>query len=54
MTMNIPMCWKCRSKIAKPKDDGSFTLVGCKENKDIHNYDDAMDSCPLCPATKKD
>jgi hypothetical protein len=47
MVDKIPMCWKCASKIVKPNDDNSFTLIGCKENKDIHGYDDAKELCPV-------
>lgn len=48
MTATIPMCWKCAFKILKPNaDDSGFTLVGCKKNKDIHDYDDAKKLCPV-------
>lgn len=44
----IPMCWKCASKITEPnQDDTGFTLVGCKENDKIHDYDDAQKLCPV-------
>ena len=43
----IPMCWKCASKITEPNDDNSSSLVGCKEHKDIHNYNDAKELCPV-------
>ena len=42
-----PFCWKCVSKITKPNDDNSFSLIGCKEEKNIHNYSDADKMCPL-------
>ena len=44
---HIPLCWKCASKVEKPNDDNSFTLVGCKECNDIHNYSDAKKLCPV-------
>ena len=47
MTDKIPMCWKCASKITAPNKDGSSYLVGCKECKDIHNYNDAKAMCPV-------
>ena len=48
MTKMIPMCWKCASKIVEPNtDDNGFILVGCKEDKNIHDYDDAKKSCPV-------
>jgi hypothetical protein len=43
-----PSCWKCSAKITKPNpDDGSLSLIGCKKQKDIHNYNDAKEMCPL-------
>jgi len=47
MTDKIPMCWKCASKITEPNGDGSASLAGCKEHKDIHNYNDAKELCPV-------
>ncbi len=41
------MCGKCASKITESTGDGSSILVGCKEQKDIHNYDDAKKLCPV-------
>jgi hypothetical protein len=44
----MPMCWKCKSKIIElNSDNNSFTLTGCKEEKDIHDYSDAEKKCPL-------
>ena len=54
MSGKIPMCWKCASKVVEPNaDDNSLTLTGCKENKDIHNYDDAKELCPLTQPEQK-
>jgi len=47
MTATIPMCWKCASKITKSNGDGSSSLVGCKEDDNIHNYNDAEKLCPV-------
>jgi hypothetical protein len=51
----FPMCWKCRDKIViqRPNLPGPlatykrYILIGCKANKNIHNYDDAKKYCPL-------
>ena len=51
---NIPMCWKCASKITEPSGSTGLTLIGCKEQKDIHSYSDAEKMCPLVnPPDKK-
>ena len=47
MTERIPICWKCASKITAPNGDNSYSLVGCKECKNIHNYEDAKSLCPV-------
>jgi len=47
MTKRMPICWKCASKITEDNGDGSLGLVGCKENKDIKNYQDAEKMCPV-------
>ena len=50
MTDKIPMCWKCDYKIAECDGEGfghGHVLVGCKECKDIHNYEDAKELCPV-------
>ena len=48
MTKKQPFCWKCSSKIVKPNpDENSFSLIGCKEEKNIHNYSDAEQLCPV-------
>ena len=46
---NMPICWKCVSKIMKPSTDNSMTLIGCKECDRIHTYADAEKLCPLLP-----
>ena len=38
----VPMCWKCASKIVD-----KISLIGCKDNPEIKDYDDAQESCPL-------
>ena len=53
MTKKIPMCGKCKSKITSEPKNGSFTLIGCKENKDIKGYQDAEDMCPLLKKPEK-
>jgi len=49
MDKKQPFCWKCASKIVSPTDldDYSFTLIGCKENDKIKNYNDTEKMCPL-------
>ena len=43
-----PFCWKCSAKIVKlNSDNSSFSLIGCKDEKNIHNYSDAEKLCPL-------
>ncbi len=44
---NIPMCWKCKSKITEQKDKNASTLIGCVEENKIHGYKDAETMCPL-------
>jgi hypothetical protein len=45
---NVPMCWKCASKITEPNEDGkSSSLVGCKEEPLIKDFSDAEKLCPL-------
>lgn len=46
----IPMCWKCCNKIVAPGNSPTyqaFTLIGCKEEKNIKSYDNALKICPL-------
>jgi hypothetical protein len=49
----IPMCWKCASSITKTVAnllvDGcsASTLVGCKECKEIKDWESAKALCPL-------
>ncbi len=50
---NIPMCWKCVSKITRPKGDNSFELIGCVEESKICNYSDAEKMCPLTHKPKR-
>ena len=48
MTKKQPFCWKCASNIVQPnKDDSGFSLIGCKEEDKIKNYNDAEKMCPL-------
>ena len=48
MTKKQPFCWKCSSKVTQLNPDKSSSkLVGCKEEKNIHNYSDAEKLCPL-------
>ena len=49
MKNKIPMCWKCASRITTDNNDkwNGKTFVGCKDNDDIHDYDDAQKLCPL-------
>ena len=48
-----PFCWKCANKITKPTSDNGFTLVGCKEEENIHNYSDAEKLCPVIKEMEK-
>lgn len=45
----VPMCWKCSNRImvADPEMEGVAELKGCKENPNIHEYEDAKTMCPL-------
>jgi len=45
----IPMCWKCASAIMKESEDmsGAFEMVGCKEHKEIEDWESAKALCPL-------
>lgn len=43
----IPMCWKCASKVTRPKGENSLELIGCTEESKICNYSDAEKMCPL-------
>ena len=46
----IPICWKCCNKIVAPIDAPTYqayTLIGCKEEKKIKNYNDAQKFCPI-------
>jgi hypothetical protein len=47
MAKKQPFCWKCASKITESNGDGSSSLVGCKEEENIHNYSDAEKLCPV-------
>lgn len=51
MKKTIPMCWKCKSKVTRPKSNKSLELIGCTEESKICNYSDAEKMCPLI--TKK-
>ena len=45
---NIPLCWKCANRITAPiTDSKAFTLVGCKECKEITDYNSAQELCPV-------
>lgn len=64
----IPICWKCSNRITQTVDQQSIDqhnaiivgygwevsviLVGCKEQADIKNYEDAKRLCPLFNATE--
>jgi len=49
----IPMCWKCVSNEHEPDVTGrSVQLVGCKENPEIKDYEDALKKCPLIQKDK--
>ncbi len=53
--MTIPMCWKCCNQITEPDVTGlSFKLVGCKESKNVVDYNSAMKHCPICKVDAND
>jgi hypothetical protein len=45
----IPMCWKCGAAILDPdgENPGAFILVGCYNQSEITNYEQARQLCPL-------
>ena len=47
----FPMCWKCTHVFMERMEDGSYTIAGCAENRDIRNWEDAK---TMCPAHKPD
>ena len=56
VTKSIPMCWKCRDVIMEEMPDEAVngivpsTIVGCKVNTAIKNYNDAEELCSILPA----
>lgn len=50
---HIPLCWKCKDKIfgELPCEASNgvipSTLIGCKANPDIKDYNDAENLCPI-------
>lgn len=42
----VPFCWKCASCI-KADNTVNFTMLGCKDNPKIKNYQDAKQLCPI-------
>jgi len=47
----IPICWKCDNRIVEAivndQPISATVLVGCKEQANIKNYEDAKQLCPL-------
>lgn len=44
----FPMCWKCWNCLkADIENSTAQTMVGCKENTKIKDFNDAQHMCPL-------
>jgi hypothetical protein len=42
----MPMCWKCTHVFMERMVDGSYTIAGCAENRNIRSWEDAQTMCP--------
>ncbi len=45
--MKIPMCWKCKNRIESWLYDDVRTVEGCTKDRNINNFEDAKEMCPL-------